>query len=128
MSSHHWELLKRQQLAGNAVIASGAIHELHRKEGLLVAFTDFMDRANIGLVLDSYQHWPGDTYSSVKRAVPPTRRLAERGHQVVPCIVLVLLAFETVVLFLAEEWRNRISQLQFTFNKMQKPASLRSED
>jgi len=29
------------------------------------------------------------------------------------CIVCVLLTFETIVLFLPEKWRDRISQLQF---------------
>jgi len=58
LSSHHWELLKRRRLAGNAVIPSGAIHELHRNEGLLVAFTDFMGRANIGMVQGGKQPGP----------------------------------------------------------------------
>jgi hypothetical protein len=29
------------------------------------------------------------------------------------CVVVVLLTFETIVLFLPEEWRQRISQIQF---------------
>ncbi len=33
--------------------------------------------------------------------------------QLFSCLVVVLLTFETIVLFLPEEWRLRISELQF---------------
>jgi hypothetical protein len=67
LSSHHWELLKWQRLAGNAVLPSGAFRELHRNEELLAAFADFMSRANTGMVREG---------SSLCLAVEAAQRLS----------------------------------------------------
>ncbi len=41
-------LLKRQRLAGNAMLQRHAVEKLHDNEGLTVVLADFVDGANIG--------------------------------------------------------------------------------
>ena len=42
--------LKRQRLAGNAVLQRLPLEKFHRNERPTVLFADFVDRANIGMV------------------------------------------------------------------------------
>ena len=50
LNSQLQHFLKRQRLAGNAVLQRRAVHEFHRNERLTVVFADFVDGADIWMV------------------------------------------------------------------------------
>jgi hypothetical protein len=43
-------LLKRQRLAGNAMLQRGTFHEFHGNKRLAVLLVNFVDRANVGMI------------------------------------------------------------------------------